>query len=210
MRVVQADPSVTGWIQEMEHRGQWHKHLLNKGLLARCPHDFLGAAITDKQPVRDAEAWYQQVNQQQQTPMATVTQPLVQYAQTRLFGGFGGPPQFGSPGSLQPFGQTAMAVDQELPDEPARKSGGREVWVTQRTNRAGRPRTLPLGQQYRPEEPRSHQTDREPLRARSLDRHGDRPTTRRRRAFHVAQAGYVGRGDTHEDVEKAMEYILKR
>jgi hypothetical protein len=209
MRVVEADPSVTGWVQEMEHRVRWHKHLLNKGLLARSPHDFLGAAITDKQPVRDAEAWYQQVKQQQQTPTAPVTvigQPSMQSGQAAPSGGFGGPPQFGNPHSLQPGGQTSMAVDQELPDEPARKSGGgRYGSHTERTGQGGHGR-YPWGSNIDPR-------NREVIR-RIESRCERDPSIDQKRVDEVLatwrKPDYVGRGDTHVDVEKAMEYILKR
>ena len=205
MRVVQADPSVTGWIQEMERRVQWHKHLLNRGLLARCPHDFLGAAITDKQPVLDAEAWYQQVKQQQQTPMAPVTQPLVQSAQAAPFGGFGGPPQFGNPGSVQPFGQTAMAVDDELPDEPARKSGGARYGShSERTGQGGHGR-YPWGTNIDPK-------NREVIKRIESRCERDSSVDQARVEKVLAtwrKPNYVGMGDTHADVERAMVYILK-
>ena len=110
LNAVRADPTVTGWTQEMDHRVQWRRHLTNKGLATQCPYDFLGAPITDPQPVRDAEAWYQQVKQQQPTvPTPTVpTQPWGQTTQA-AFGGSGGASQFGNPGS-QPFGQTIQVT----------------------------------------------------------------------------------------------------
>ncbi len=98
-----------------------------------------------------------------------------------------------------------MAVDDELPDEPARKSGGARYGShSERTGQGGHGR-YPWGTNI-------DRRNREVIKRIESRCERDSSVDQARVEKVLAtwrKPDYVGMGDTHADVERAMVYILK-